>query len=126
MPHRCVRCGKLYDDGSSEVLSGCSCGSKLFFYVKKAALKKAEEAAKKLDEKQKKQIEKDVYDLIGEEIDKSKPIVLDFESINISEPGKYELDLVHLFSKNPLVYKLEEGKYMIDLAETFKNSNNQQ
>jgi len=123
MPHRCVRCGKLYGDGSSEVLSGCSCGSKLFFYVKQAALEKAQEAAKKLDEKQKRQIEKDVYDLIGDEIDRDKTIVLDFESINITEPGKYELDLVHLFSKNPLVYRLEEGKYMIDLAETFKNSN---
>ncbi|MBN2881518.1 hypothetical protein JXM83_05715 [Candidatus Woesearchaeota archaeon] len=122
MPHQCVRCGKLYDDGSEAILKGCTCGAKLFFFVKKSAMKKIEEAAKKLSEQDKEQIEKDVYELIGEEIDNvEQPIVLDIESINITEPGKYELDLVHLFSKQPLVYKLEEGKYMIDIAETFKN-----
>lgn len=40
------------------------------------------------------------------------------------KPGKFELDLVHLFNKdNPLIYKLGEGKYVIDLAETFKRKN---
>jgi uncharacterized protein len=39
MPHKCVRCGKLIDDGSREILSGCgSCGGKLFFFIKKARL----------------------------------------------------------------------------------------
>jgi len=48
------------------------------------------------------------------------PIVLDLESIKIRKPGKFELDLVNLFNKKqPLVYKLEEGKYVIDLAESF-------
>ena len=52
---------------------------------------------------------------------KKKPIILDFESIKILSPGKYELDLVNLFNKKqPLIYKLEDGKYMIDLIETFK------
>ena len=36
MPHQCVRCGTFYDDASKEILEGCSCGAKLFFYVKKA------------------------------------------------------------------------------------------
>jgi len=36
-------------------------------------------------------------------------------------PGKFELDLVHLFNKKePLIYKLEEGKYIIDIAEMFR------
>ena len=120
MPHQCVRCGNFYDDGSSEILKGCPCGGRLFFYIKKQDLKRAEEATNQLDEREKKEIEKDVFDLIGYEEDKNRPVVLDFESINISQPGKYEIDLVHLFKKEPLVYKVGEGKYIIDLPETFK------
>ena len=70
--------------------------------------------------KQKIEIEKDIFDLVGSEIDKSEPVVLDIEAIRILSPGKYELDLVHLFKNEPLIFKLEEGKYMIDIIETFK------
>lgn len=120
MPHQCVRCNKFYDDGAKQILTGCECGCKMFFFVKKEKINQIEEH-KNLSNKDKKQIEKDVYDLIGQEIDKDKPIILDIESINIIKPGKYEIDLVSLFKKRPLVYKLEEGKYMIDLNESFKD-----
>ena len=30
------------------------------------------------------------------------------------------MDLIDLFKGKPLVYRLEEGKYVIDLASTFK------
>ncbi len=119
MPHQCVRCSKIYDDGAKEILKGCSCGAKLFFFIKKSAMEKKQKELE-LSDKEKIQIEKDVYDLLGSDIDHDKPIVLDIESINIIKPGKYEIDLINLFNKNPLVYKLEEGKYMIDLAESFR------
>ena len=35
MPHQCVRCNNLYPDGAKEILKGCSCGARLFFYIKK-------------------------------------------------------------------------------------------
>ena len=35
MPNQCVRCGTLYNDDAKELLSGCSCGGKFFFYMKK-------------------------------------------------------------------------------------------
>jgi uncharacterized protein len=119
MPHRCVRCGTFYEDASHEILKGCKCGSKLFFYVKKKA--QAQEIIENLTAHEKKQIEKDIYEIIGEEKrEEEVPIVLDIESVRITKPGKFELDLVNLFNKkHPLVYKLEEGRYVIDLAETF-------
>ncbi len=125
MPHQCVSCGTFYEDGAKEILRGCSvCGGKLFFYVKKerlTELKNEEPQLFNLSAEDKKQIEEDVYDILGSDIDKSKPIILDIESIKILKPGKYELDLVNLFkSKQPLIYKLEDGKYMIDLIESFK------
>ena len=121
MPHQCVKCGTFYDDGASEILKGCRCGGKLFFYVKKSKLKEAEEITVQLSKKEKEQIETDVYDLIGDNVDRDKPVILDIESIKIIKPGKFEIDLVNLFKQgHPLIYKLEEGKYMIDLPETFK------
>ena len=121
MPHQCVRCSKFYDDGAEEILKGCSCGAKLFFYIRKDKLKKSKEADEttKLTVEDKQQIEKDVFEMVGSKIDEDKPIVLDLESVRVTKPGKYELDLVHLFKKDPLVIKLEDGKYMIDVVESF-------
>ena len=122
MPHQCVRCGNFYEDGATEILKGCNCSGKLFFYIKKDKIEDAKKTAKEinLSKSDKEQIEKDVFDLVGSEIDRDKPIVLDFESIRVLKPGQYELDLVSMFKKEPVIFKLEEGKYMIDIAESFK------
>ena len=119
MPHQCVRCGTFYEDGSKDIIKGCSCGGKLFFFVKNKDKERVEEQYK-LSKKDKKQIETDIYDLLGVEVNPDKPIFLDIESINVLKPGKYHLDLVNLFKKQPLVYKLSDGKYMIDLPDMFK------
>ncbi|MDD5253972.1 MAG: Zn-ribbon containing protein [Candidatus Nanoarchaeia archaeon] len=120
MPHQCVRCGKLYDDGSKEILEGCSsCKGRFFFFVRNEALNKVKEITVNLTEEDKEQIEHDVLDIIGiDEID--RPVILDLESIRILKPGKYELDIVELFKGKPLVYKLEDGKYIIDINTTFQ------
>ena len=35
MPHECVSCGEVFDDGADEVFEGCPvCGATKFFYVK--------------------------------------------------------------------------------------------
>jgi predicted nucleic acid-binding Zn-ribbon protein len=122
MPHQCVRCNTFYDDGATEIIKGCKCGGKLFFYIKKEKLDEAQKLASQvqLTQKEKEQIEKDVFDLVGSELDANEPVVLDLEAIRVLKPGKYELDLVHLFKGEPLIFKLEEGKYMIDLVESFK------
>lgn len=121
MPHQCVRCNKFYDDGATEIIKGCSCGGRLFFYIRKEKLEQAKRVQEevKLTVKDKKQIEKDVYEIVGEDRTKDEPIVLDLESIRVKKPGQYELDLVHLFKGDPLIVKLEEGKYMIDVPATF-------
>jgi len=120
MSHQCVRCGKFYPDGSKELLEGCSCGGKFFFYVKKQDIKKAKELTIDLTKEEKQQIEQDVKEIIGDQIEDDQPVVLELENIRVLKPGKYELDLVELFKGKPLVYKLEDGKYVIDLLSTFK------
>jgi hypothetical protein len=122
MPHQCVRCNSLYPNGAKEILTGCTCGARLFFYIKQKHLEEGKELVSKLSKEEKKNIEKDIVEIINiKEDDNTKPIILDIEAIRVMKPGKYELDLVHLFKKDPLIIKLEEGKYMVDIGEAFKN-----
>ncbi|MDP3918311.1 MAG: Zn-ribbon containing protein [Nanoarchaeota archaeon] len=126
MPHQCVRCGDFYPTGCKELLTGCKCGSRFFFFVKDSAIEQAKEVTKNLSNQEKDLIERDIIDIVGSKMD-DQPIVLDFESIKINKPGQYELDLVDLFKGKPLIYKLDEGKYIIDIVSTFeaqKNKNN--
>jgi len=120
MPHQCVRCNTVYPDGANEILKGCTCGARLFFYIRKQHLEEGKKILSKLSQEEKKQVEEDVKELIGMEKDPDRPVILDLESIRILKPGKYQLDLVHLFKKDPLVFKLEEGKYIIDLPQAFQ------
>jgi predicted nucleic acid-binding Zn-ribbon protein len=118
MPHQCVRCKKLYDDGSGEIIRGCSCGGKLFFYIKQEKLDELRNREeKKLTREESMQVEQDIMQMIGAKTD--EPVILDFESVNVISPGKYEIDVVSLFQGKPLIFKVEDGKYVIDLPQTF-------
>jgi len=122
MPHQCVKCGALYSDGSEELLKGCTeCSGKFFFYIKQENIEKAKEITSNLTEKDKEQMEKDVLDIVGDQLKEDQPLVLDLEAIRVSSPGKYEIDLIDLFKGKPLVYRLDEGKYVIDIVSTFKS-----
>lgn len=120
MSHKCVHCGEVYSDGSRELLEGCKCGSRFFFYFNEDQIKKLEKTSiEELPKEEKTRVEKEIRSIIG--IDEEKPVILDFETVRVIKPGKFEIDLINLFSKErPLIYKLEEGKYIIDLATSFK------
>jgi predicted nucleic acid-binding Zn-ribbon protein len=121
MAHRCVKCGRIYPSAAPEILKGCSCGSHYFFFFREGdveALQKTE----KLTRNEREEIMKDVKKIVGPEME--KPIILNIESIRVRGPGKFELDLVNILKRKPVVYKLEEGRYVIDLASTFQMRKN--
>ena len=122
MPHQCVRCNAFYEDGSAEILKGCKCGARLFFFIKKKDIEHGKELLTNLSDEDKKNIEKDVAEVLNIKEELDQPVVLDLESIRVVKPGKFEIDIVHLFKKDPLIIKLEEGKYMIDLPQAFKKA----
>jgi predicted nucleic acid-binding Zn-ribbon protein len=94
MPHQCVKCNALYADDAPEMMQGCVCGSKAFVF-KKERPEETPGASK-------------------------ENVILEVESINTAEDGKYELDLHALFGKSNLVIRHEEGKYSVDLQESFR------
>lgn len=121
MPHQCVRCSRIISPGSRELLEGCAnCKSHFFFYIRDDQMKEVKEKIIKIPEEQKRQVERDIREMVGI-TDAAAPVILDIESIRVTGEGKFELDIVKLFRKDqPLIYKLEEGKYIIDLASTLK------
>ena len=88
MPHQCVRCNTMFPDGAKEILQGCSCGARLFFYIKKKQVEAGKELISNLSEKDKEHIASDVREILHIKEDPDRPVVLDIESIRILEPGK--------------------------------------
>ena|SRR3989338_4520131 len=121
MPHQCTYCKEIFPDAAEELLKGCSCGSKFFYYIKDEKARELQDRIIELDKADKAQIEKDIREITHLDEEPEKPIILDLESIRIIKPGKFEIDLINLLSKKrPLIYKLEEGKYVIDISNSLK------
>ena len=113
MYHKCVKCERIYEQASEEILNGCVCGSKLFYFVKSYTANK----------------KKNTKDTVSEDIDyfyeleddeNREIIIFDIEAINIKSSGKYELNLDGLMNNNGLIYKYGDGKYSIDLDNNLK------
>jgi len=123
MAHKCVRCSRIIPSGSKEILDGCEeCGSHFFFYIRDEQLEELKNQVIEIPEKDKGKVEQDIREMVGI-VDEESPVILDIESIRVTGEGKFELDIGKLFRKDrPLIYKLEEGKYIIDLASTLRGN----
>ena len=123
MAHKCVRCSRIIPSGSKEILDGCEeCGSHFFFYIRDEQLEELKNQVIEIPEKDKGKVEQDIREMVGI-VDEEAPVILDIESIRVTGEGKFELDIGKLFRKDrPLIYKLEEGKYIIDLASTLRGN----
>lgn len=123
MVHQCVHCKKIFPVGSKEILEGCSnCGSHFFFYIKEEQLEQIKREPIEIPEKEKESIEREIREIAGIN-EEDAPVILDIESVRVSGEGKFELDLANIFQKQrPIVYKIGEGKYIIDLTPTLKKN----
>jgi predicted nucleic acid-binding Zn-ribbon protein len=105
--------------GSKEILEGCdSCAGKFFFYIRDEQAERIresnEEPIPEFNTIDKKRVEEDVRSILKVE-DDEQAVVLDLESVRILGPGKFELDIVSLMNRRPIVFKESEGKYSIDI-----------
>ena len=103
MKHKCTKCKRIYEENAAEIITGCVCGNNRFFFVK---------------ERKKKETIPEYIEL--EDDENSEIIILDTETVNIIENGKYEIDVSSLLDKKVAVYKYSEGKYSIDLGKISK------
>lgn len=128
MPHQCVRCGTLIPSGSKQVLEGCEkCNGKFFFFIKDGAPDEVMEKVRdNLSLKDINEMERDVRNLIDkkgkDKKNKDRPVILDIETIKMIEPGKFEIDISALMRGEPIVIRISDGKYFIDLTSAFRKS----
>lgn len=115
MPHQCINCSTVYDNTSDVIIHGCrACGKKLFLYVKDQE-KEAMREEIELTQKNKEVILQEIEDTLGTR-NPPEPIFLKLENVRVIAPGKYEIDVNQLLKKDkPLVYKVGDGTYIIDL-----------
>jgi len=108
MPHQCTKCGIVFPDAAEELLTGCSCGSRFFYYIKQEKFdsieqeKELQDKIEQLSRADSIQIEKDIREITGLEDEPETPVVLDLESVKVIEPGKFEIDIINLFLKDGL------------------------
>jgi predicted nucleic acid-binding Zn-ribbon protein len=65
MPHQCLKCGLVFEEGSAQLLKGCpDCGGNRFFFTKEPLDEKARD---KITEKVGKDINTAILELMGEQ-----------------------------------------------------------
>lgn len=147
MPHICTRCNSVFDTGE-DILKGCpNCGWKKFMFVKKVPAKSDDRKEQIITRAMGVRVpprgarKSSPEDSIGPEIHspvlsekdrlppshppvkieiQGKPEGKALESIKITAPGTYELNLPSLFERDELIMAVKEGTYFIDLSSAFK------
>jgi len=120
MPHKCTKCGREFEDGSTIILKGCpSCAGKKFLYVKES-----QQHDDVLKEKSPEELAEESRDEVLEvkpEPAKSVQMYDRIESVRILAPGSYELNIEKLAESDERVFRLDtEGKYVLDIISMMK------
>ncbi len=115
VPHKCMNCGKIYDDDSEELVEGCECGASVFIFEKGIG-----DDSEELED----DVLQEVDELInsikkGEEGEEVKNLVLDPETIEIEEEGVYSINLKKLLKNEPLILEVRDNRYFLHLASMF-------
>ncbi|HOV51346.1 MAG: hypothetical protein A4E44_00369 [Methanosaeta sp. PtaB.Bin018] len=126
MPHICTRCNNVFESGE-DILKGCPvCGWKKFMFARRRPSE---------DDATRPQPEQIITKAMGVKVPpraqkKGEPDLVDvderaaegkkLESIKITAPGTYELNLPSLFERDELIMAVKEGTYFIDLSSAFR------
>lgn len=119
MPHKCMSCGKTYEDDADELLDGCECGCSLFMFEK-------ETGETDVSEDERKEVKSDIENMVEEGLAEKENIKFEFDldSIRVEEEGVYNINVSRLLEEMPLVIRKTEGVYHIHLPSAFKPGNN--
>ncbi|HEB37658.1 MAG TPA: hypothetical protein ENI14_03240 [Thermoplasmatales archaeon] len=125
MPHQCLNCGEVFEEGSPSLLKGCpKCGGKRFFYMKEPLSKEEREKIKKeveckIEERFAEMFQKDLKDVKPEDVKKVfREISENKEKFWIDDKERKERIKRVLEEENeePETITIEEpGRYKLDL-----------
>jgi len=132
MPHQCLKCGKIFDENSSQLLKGCpNCGGTRFFFTKEPL---SEEERRDIAEKLDDDIREKIVKLMrGREsikfFDKKLTIPrhseigekeIDSKSVNIANEEDIEKLIEDDEARRKLIEKLLAADKKVDYPETIK------
>ncbi len=150
MPHICTRCNSVFDSGEDILKGCPKCGWKKFMFVKKAPAKGDDnqeqiitramgvrvpprgerrasppepEGPLKPEMHKPARPKEEIHTRVHPPVTiptPAKPEGKALESIKITAPGTYELNLPSLFERDELIMAVKEGTYFIDLSSAFK------
>ena len=119
MPHKCARCGTIYDDNSPELIDGCSCGARVFLYLKERPGRSEEDTIRELEIKEiggedLKRLDRE----FGMDLERTgRTIHLNLENLHQIDKGRYRIDIKSLMKGDPLIMKVGDGVYYIDIID---------
>ena len=130
MPHQCLKCGKIFEEGSNQLLKGCPvCNGNHFFYTKEPLNEKNRKSLnKKLDKDINTKLAKILTDQSNEFIKDSKWINIKSKDIN-EEIEKFIAKTKKLIPDDKEnIEKITQEKYRkekIEKIETETNKSNE-
>jgi len=123
MPHKCTRCGAIYDDTAQELITrGCKCGSRVFLFLRSDYAGTKEKTVEVLKEKELPKEDLEWFDReFSQKLSRENKIVsLDVENISRIQEGKFQLNIQSLMKGEPVIIKAKDGVYYIDLEYAMK------
>lgn len=140
--HKCVKCGKLFQDNDKEILRGCtSCGGIFFVYVKGPSSETLESVKSELRKKEttlEKEIEKHIKKRKAAKMDRKEPTsgkktvvnvgnkryaveeMDGVETLRVEKEGVYEINIDALMKDSPIIIREKGDVYFIHLPDAFE------
>ncbi len=107
MPHQCLKCGEVFEDGSPQLLKGCpNCNGNRFFYTRKA-----------LDSLERERIQKE----IGEDINEQLVTMLGEHSDDIMDHAGNWVTMKPKDIRKALSSHIKENSVISSIQKTDKN-----
>jgi len=147
MPHICTRCNNTFESGE-DILKGCPvCGWKKFMFVRRRSAEERRSSEQiitkamgvrnppkgplKEETKPERASSPPLQHPHSQPLPKISPETAPpreettaegkkLESIKITAPGTYELNLPSLFERDELIMAVKDGTYFIDLSSAFR------
>ncbi len=119
MPHKCTKCGRIYEEGAEEIIKvGCKCGNRFFFYFRRVEEKGEKELVKKAFESKKVVEVKRAKEFLEKELTNEK--IEKLWNIRVKD-GVYEIDLASLLKKEPIVVAGDDGTFLLSISSIFES-----
>src|SRR3989344_7387812 len=121
--HQCLKCKTMFANEEVPIIDGCSCGSKLFLFVK-------HKGDVKLAEKYRPQLEAKIEEIdVQQKRERTKPASkssaekpkFGVETIKVHDIGVYSIHLDALMKGAPIVVLAKGGSYIISFPSLFED-----